>query len=218
MQNQQSRSHEAVNYRDFLNAIIHQGIDNKFSDTQMQKILTISSLNTVRKIRKSLQSKKVLYQTKEKYPNNEKLYQVKNQSKFFGVFYQYSEAVASRVFGEISHWKKAWYFGKYGKLIHIKYYPRTMKKSEHEYPLKLYKKNICPVCQGKLYGFKNRFGTLDRKCIKCKFTFYVGSYISAYEKPIKNKKPAEFTPWNSYYSPSRQKIANKIVGKILRES
>jgi len=217
MQNRQALSHKAKNHQLFIKQIISQGMSEKFSDTQIYNKLPINSLNTIRKIRHDLEVLGILRHSNENLPNNEKLYEVKNKKKILSYLYYYSELVAEKTNGVISHYDEASYFGKYGPLMKIKYYPPILKKISHYYPIKLYKKNLCPVCQGKLHGLRSGLSILDKRCSKCKFTFYFRSYILGCEKPFKNRKPLEVRPWYTYRHPARQKAMNKIVSKILRE-
>jgi len=217
LQNRQAASHKAKNYLLFLLEIKNQDSE-KFTDTQIYKKLSFSSLNTVRKIRKDLVKLEILQKIDEIFPNNQKFYKIKNQKKLSKLFYEYSQKLSERTYGEILNKKSITYFGKYGKLIQIKYHFKHLKHNTHYYPKSFFIKKICPMCQGKLRNFKSTYGNLSRKCMRCKFTFYDGSIILACEKPLAVKQPLRVRPWHENYGLKRQKALAKMVSKILRES
>lgn len=217
MQNRQALSNEAKNYNIFLKVILGKKYAS-FSDSQIHRITKIRSLNTVRKIRKELEDLNIVEQKKIKLVNNEKLYEIKNGRKLEELHILYSKRNSEKIHGHISSNEEASYFGKFGELIQIKYHPPELKRLTHFYPIRLYRKKLCPVCQGKLREFKNTSGILNKKCFRCHFTFYDGPTILACAKPLKTKQPLRVRPWHENYSLVRQKALNKIVSKILRET
>lgn len=215
MQNRQGLSNEARAHYAFLKIIIEKNGD--FSDSQMHEISSIRSLNTVRKIRKELEKLKIIKQKKIRLPNNEKLYEIQNKRKLIELYNYHSKTISEKIHGAISSGEEASYFGRYGELIQIKYHPASTRRLTHYYPIRFYRKKLCPVCQGKLRDFKDIQGELNKKCPKCKFTFYYGPVILASAKPLKTKQPLRVRPWHKNYNKARQKALNKIVSKILRE-
>lgn len=217
MQNRQSLSHRTTNYRLFLQELSeHYG--DSFTDTEMLQKLPINSLNTIRKIRIDLQRKGVIKLHEHNLPNNQKRYKISDKRQFIKTLREYTVLNEWKTRSHSFSDESATYFKKFGPLILVKYPKKLKFRTDHKYPIKLYKRKICPVCQGKLHDFKSgKFNLNDYKCSKCKFTFYYGASILASEKPIKNKKSLNFDPWHSYYNPVRQQAVNKIQGKILRE-
>lgn len=218
MQNRQSLSHKSTNYKLFLHEIFHNSRQS-FTDTTMLERLPIKSLNTIRKIRIDLQNQGIIRLTESGLPNNEKRYKLANKLACLKLLRKYTILHEQKIAYSIITDNNATYFTKFNPLITIKYNSKTWLKPDHKYPLKLYKKGICPVCQGRLHDFKSgKFNLDDKKCSKCKFTFYFGATIVASEKPIKNKKSLNFDPWHSYDNAAWQNTFNKIQGKIMRHT
>jgi len=217
LQNRQAAAHKVKKYLIVIKEIRNQG-SNKFTDTQIHKKLSLVSLNTMRNIRKDLTKKGILQKASGTYTNNQKFYQIKNQEKLLELYYNYTQKLSEKMHGRISNEMNISYFGKYGKLIQVKYHPANLKRAPHNYPKYFFTKKICPVCQGKLRGFKTTYGEMNRKCMRCKFTFYDGSIILGCEKPLISKQPLRVRPWHENTSVKRQKALAKMVSKILRES
>ena len=217
MQNRQSLSHKATNYKLFLQELFNNP-GEPFTDTEMLQKLPVKSLNTIRKIRIELQNKRIIKLHEKNIPNNQKRYKLTDNIKFIKMLREYTILYEQKINPHVFSEDNATYFKKFAPFIIVKYNTVLGDRNEHKYPVKLYKRGVCPVCQGKLHDFKSgKFNLNDKKCSKCKFTFYYGALILASEKPIKIKNPLNFNPWNTYNSPVRQNAANKIQAKILRE-
>lgn len=216
LQNRQSLSHRITNYHLFLKELSNN-LTNSFTDTEMLQKLPISSLNTIRKIRIDLQQNDIVKLHECNLPNNQKRYKISNKQKFIKISREYDVLHAWKEEARVYSDENATYYKKFGPLVLVKYLKKS-PRTDHKYPIRLYKRRICPVCQGKLHDFKSgKFNLDDYKCSNCKFTFYYGSYILACEKPLKNKKPLNYDPWYTYFNPIRQRAVNRIQGKILAQ-
>jgi len=214
LQNHQAESHKTENIRKYLAVLLDW--TTKISDTRMLKILPIKSLNTIRRIRIRLVESGILRRTNDKMSNNEKLYEIINRQKAHRLFNECSEIIKSK--NPVFHETNVSYFKKWKPFVRISYQSKNLKRKSHLYPLRLYKANVCPVCQGSLINMKfSSYNELDRRCSKCKMLFLGSEQILAFDKPLRLKKPIRVDPWNSYNSPVRQLIVNKIAGKILKD-
>lgn len=216
MQNRQSDSHRVTNYKLFLDELFNNP-GNTFTDTEMLKKLPVKSLNTIRKIRIDLQNNGAIKLHENNLPNNEKKYKMCNKHILSKLLREYHVLYQQKIESNIISEDNITYFKKFAPFILVKY-TQPSTKPEHKYPKKFYNRGLCPVCQGKLHGFKSgKFNLDDYKCSKCKFTFYSGAYVLASKKPIKNKKALNYAPWNSYDNSAMQRASDKIQRKILRD-
>jgi hypothetical protein len=134
------------------------------------------SHNTVRSIRKMLESKKIIENTKI-IANNEKSYKIIDKRKANKIYKSTNDAFVgnrknkpkttmtpTKITSESSSRKFTIQLIINKKMKKIMMYPRLK-----------YTKKICPICNsGKLNEFKHKDSSndLDKKCINCKTKFY----------------------------------------------
>ena len=183
----QSESKKASGIIDFLEIVLRLKKSEEFSDKQM--ILNLShshSHNTVRNIRKMLEDKKIIKNSKTSV-NNEKFFKIINKTKANQVYKLAINAFVSNrknnpsvVFTPTKIFRKS--TSKINYVIRLEINGKQIKK--WSYPKSKYQKKICPICDEKLIEFKHVGSShdLDKKCIICKSKFY-------YHKPeTKNSK------------------------------
>lgn len=186
----QKESNSAKALRDFLELVIlgkDNGLD-EFSDMQMIQNLTyIQSHNTVRKVRKKLESECIIENTRVS-ANNEKFYRIIDYEK---AVLLYNQSIATYVknrkhkpnigFTPTKIIEKPPVISDNNFHMILQINGKTIRS--WNYPKIMYEKNTCPICSGRLIHFKH--GTLgqithdlDRKCRNCTSKFY-------YNKPSK---------------------------------
>jgi DNA-binding Lrp family transcriptional regulator len=152
-------------------------------------------IRTIRNILSKLVEFGVIKHIGKNLPNNEKRYVIADQDEAEQLIEYHMEFLDGSGCWEVD--QIAMYNHGYGKEFYILiYYSESFADIEdnqgkmitrpmiRRYPVKLYQKKLCPICQGILRRFSPGMQSdMDRRCISCKFTFVVtNKVIRAYEK------------------------------------
>ena len=174
----QGKSHQAVGIFHYLDCAIKtkENLGWNISDKFMIERLPHLSNNTVRSIRKKLQSDGILHEVKENKKNNEKEYYIINIEKSYEYLNNFVRIHLDKQELKTSALPNLWILepNNFPEGFFLIRFPKNKNRIPQPYPIKFYTANICPLCNSNyLRNFKHNYADeLDRKCSKCKATFY----------------------------------------------
>ncbi|MCV0430706.1 hypothetical protein [Nitrosopumilus sp.] len=178
IESNQAKSNKAIGIFHFLDCAIKakENLGWNISDKFMIERLPHLSSNTVRSIRKKLQDDGILDIVKENKRNNEKEYYISDIKNAHQYLNNYLNIHLDKQKLKTSALDNLWILkpSDFPEGFLMIKFPKNENRYSQPYPVNFYKAGICPLCNSNyLKNFKHNYADeLDRKCSKCKSTFY----------------------------------------------